>query len=71
MTTPPPPPRDPSLVDLNDPGIEDTHAEHLPNGDAIPPVGEVAPADAEGDVSGELPPDGAAPFGGLHQVDVD
>ena len=63
----------PRHIDLDDPGIEDTHTEHLPGGDFVPPVADVAPGDAEGDVSGELPPehwdDGENAALGLTDVD--
>jgi len=57
----------------DDPGIEDTHVEHLPNGDFWSPVERVPIADAQGDVSGELPSEATdlGAMGAISRMDID
>jgi hypothetical protein len=56
----------------DEPGVEDTHAEHLPTGDFVPPVADVPPAEAQGDASGELPkPEDDGGLGALSRLDSD
>lgn len=54
-----------------EPGVEDTHAEHLPNGDFVPPAARLTPSEADGDVSGELPRIDNALLGTLGFMGID